>query len=235
MRVRGTALRKVIYLLGVPGTGKSSVGRELVRRLHGELVDVSELVVRKGLYTSYDREYAAYVADVPRISKLLAEKASSSNRSLVVSSNFAVRAPGARDFAVFLLRCNPLVLMKRLSDRGYDNKKISDNLIAELVGLSLDDACATFGSKNVVEIDATKRSMSLIVSCITDELARGDDTPRGWIDWISRLEGNPALSDLVLFISRHSSAPGLSSVRHRRHRAQASLKRRGSLRRVSAP
>lgn len=213
MRARRLALRKVIYVLGVPGTGKSSVGKELIGRLEGEYIDVSELVLWKGFYTTYDRQRATHVADVRKVGEFLAQKASLSKGYLVVSSNFAVPVPGASAFFVFLLRCSPLVLMNRLRERGYDDKKISDNLIAELIGLSLDDACATFGSKKVVEIDVTNLSLSLIVSRIIKKLQRGPTISRDRVDWISRLEGDPALDDLLLFISRHTSAPELSSAR----------------------
>jgi len=234
MMVKGAGGRKVIYLLGVPGTGKSSVGRELAVRLGGEHIDVSELVLRKGFYTAYDPERSTHVADVRRLSKFLAEKASSANGYLIVSSNFAVPAPGVKDFVVFLLRCSPLVLMKRLRERGYEDKKISDNLVAELIGLSLDDACATFGSKKVVEIDATDLGLSPLVSRITQELARGASASGDRIDWISRLERDPALDDLLVFISRHTSVPELSPARCRRRKARASLKRGERPRRASA-
>lgn len=213
MRARRLALRKVIYLLGVPGTGKSSVGRELIGILEGECVDVSELVLGRGFYTTFDRQRATHVADVRRVREFLAQRAISPKGYLVVSSNFAVLVPGASDFFVFLLRCSPLVLMNRLRERGYDDKKISDNLIAELIGLSLDDACATFGSRKVVEIDVTNLSLSLTASCIIEKLQQGAINSGDRIDWISRLEGDPALDDLLRFISRHTSAPELSSAR----------------------
>ncbi len=213
MRARRLALREVIYVLGVPGTGKSSVGRALTRRLEGEYIDVSELVLRKGFYTTYDQQRATHVADVRKVGEFLGQKVSLSKGYLVVSSNFALPVPGVSDFLVFLLRCSPLVLMSRLRERGYDDKKISDNLIAELIGLSLYDACATFGSKKVVEVDVTNLSLSLIVSCIIEKLQHGATISKDRIDWISSLEGDPALDDLLLFISRHTSTPELSSAR----------------------
>jgi len=231
---KGAGWRKIVYILGVPGTGKSSAGRKLATGLGGEHIDVSELVVRKRFYTAYDPERSTHVADVRRLSKCLAEKASSPDGYLVISSNFAVRVPGAKDFVVFLLRCSPLVLMERLRERGYDDKKISDNLVAELIGLSLDDACTMFGSKKVVEIDATNLGLSLLVSRMTEELARGVHASRDRVDWISKLEGDPALDDLLLFISRHTPVPELSPARHRRRGARASLRYGGRPRRASA-
>ncbi|MCC5990477.1 MAG: AAA family ATPase, partial [Thermosphaera sp.] len=54
---------KAIVIAGVPGTGKSTLARELARVLNTEAIDLSKLALENNLILEYDASRKTYVID----------------------------------------------------------------------------------------------------------------------------------------------------------------------------
>lgn len=82
-----------------------------------------------------------------------------------------------------VLRCEPMVLKRRLLLRGYDQEKVVENLEAELIGVVLDEALRAFGADLVHEYDTTRRRPATIARMIAEDFRSRTPQKVRWIDW----------------------------------------------------
>ena len=147
----------IIALSGTPGTGKHTLAARLKADLDYDVLDVGDLIKRGGLTAHVS------IRDLNlAVGPLLKENS-------VVISHMAhfLRSPRIDFFVV--LRCDPLVLIKRLKKRGYKNKKIYDNALFEAIDGTYIEAIELH--KNVVQIDNThsiKKSITLLRKLIEE-------------------------------------------------------------------
>ncbi len=116
---------------------------------------------------------------------------------LVVEGHFLVKLPRRLVKRVFLLRCHPLELRRRLARKGYGVQKVSENLWAEILDYSLIEALDLYGAGKVHEIDTTGRSAGEVVKEMLAVL-RGEQKPAvGRFDWLKVLEAERKLDELL--------------------------------------
>lgn len=58
--------------------------------------------------------------------------------------------------AVFVVRCDTNILFKRLEERGYNAKKIQNNVEYEIFQMALDEAKSSYKDKIVFEVRGEK-------------------------------------------------------------------------------
>lgn len=62
--------------------------------------------------------------------------------------------------AIYVVRCNTNILFKRLEERGYNSKKIQNNVECEIFQIALDQAYASYKPEIVKEVSGeTAESM----------------------------------------------------------------------------
>ncbi|MDN5358719.1 MAG: adenylate kinase [Candidatus Diapherotrites archaeon] len=159
-----------IIITGVPGTGKTIVAEILSRRLKYPLITVKDLVREKYVDTRKLRLKAIWetkdMDDVILEGHLFCE----------------VKIPAD---LVIVLRTNPEELKKRLEQRGYPEKKVRENLMAEFVDYCLAKAEEKY--EDVWQVDTTGRTAEETADRILDALKRGVDI-YDHVDWSPILE-----------------------------------------------
>jgi len=129
--------QKVIALTGTPGTGKSSASKTLNKKGFA-VIELNSEIKKRRLYSSYDRKRKTYIANFRKIEKFLKKELKSEkykNKTTIIDSHLSHLLPSSLVGAVFVLRCEPLVLEKRLKKKGWNAEKIRENLEAEIIGL----------------------------------------------------------------------------------------------------
>jgi adenylate kinase len=110
-----------IVITGVPGTGKTAVATLVAERL-----DLNH--IGKEFFEGFEVGY-----DEKRGSKVIDQEAASDKLNkmdgFVADTHLPLEIDGAR---VFTLRCKPSGLRKRLKMRGWEKKKIDENVQAEI-------------------------------------------------------------------------------------------------------
>lgn len=172
---------KIIALTGTPGTGKTTLGKMLAEDLEFELVNLNELIEKKGIYES-DSEGTRLVD--PKDLGELKELSSSIEKGTVIEGHLSHLLPPENITDVIILRTNPKVLRKRLEERDYPEKKIEDNVESEALDIILEEAIQKHGIQKVLEIDNTTNSPSESLEKIKKGLTGESDLTPGSIDWL---------------------------------------------------
>ena len=156
--------RKVILVTGTPGVGKTSVAHKLASKLDAVYVGVTELVKKQKLITGIDENRQTLIADTEKVSKQLQEILAKAEGSIIIEGHYVVDVVPKKDVnTVFVLRRDPRELKSALENRGYEEKKLWENLAAEILDVCLWDALSACGVDKVCEIDVSGKTVEAVV------------------------------------------------------------------------
>jgi adenylate kinase len=139
----------IIAICGTPGTGKSTVGKALANRLGYKFIRLSD-----HLNITENKELEISISAFKRI----ADKYIKDNTILV--SHLAHFLTSKKIDLFIVLRCDPLILRKRLSKRRYNKEKKYDNIMFEALDGSFIETRELH--KNVLQIDNTKNLSKVV-------------------------------------------------------------------------
>ena len=163
-------------ITGTPGTGKTSVARELERRDH-TVVRLTDTV--RPYIIEEDTRRQTLVVDVDRWVEEFEPVDG------IVEGHLAHLLPCDR---VVVLRCRPDVLRERLAPRDYPEEKIAENAEAEALDVILIETLEEHPDEHVFEVDMTDLPISECADRI-ERFIRGELPPSyGSIDWTGYLE-----------------------------------------------
>jgi adenylate kinase len=177
-------------ITGTPGTGKKTIAPLVASRLGFSTLDLNALAIH-GERSNPGEAIEVEIAPLRRrIQKLEFE-------SKVVYGHLLpdVMKKGELPFVV-VLRCNPMVLKKRLSRRGYSHEKLRENLEAELIGVSLADCLKKFGQERLLEYDTSHSKPERVAKQMLSDVLGPRRQKKGWIDWTLRYNSSRKLRSL---------------------------------------
>ncbi len=175
----------IILVTGTPGTGKSTVAKALAKKYGFSYLNVSTFAIERKLFTEYDEESLSYVIDEDALKRSLREAIGSGN--FVVETIYPSLVPFANK--VLVLRRNPSEVWEELSSRGWPERKVAENVEAELLGVVAQEARETFGE--VCEVNTSGKSVDEIVKAF--EMGKCES-----VDWLS----DPKVQDIIEKINR---------------------------------
>ncbi len=157
---------------GTPGVGKTSACA-LVKSL--PVVHINELVDQLDVITGFDRKRKTKEVDVTKLARAVAKM----DGDLILEGHLShLLGPEV----AIVLRCSPKVLERRLRKKGWDEKKIRENVEAEAVDVVLIEALEN--APEVCEIDTTKKKPSQVAKDIERIVAGERQKYRvGNVDW----------------------------------------------------
>ncbi len=163
----------IVAITGTPGVGKTSVCSHL-RELGFQVIDINKLVSER-FHKGFDNKRRCFVADlrklrrhVKRIHKSAAKEKQDSSRKHILLLDSHISHLLHPDVAI-VLRANPLELAERLRRKGFEERKIKENVQAETLDVILVEAVER--CKFVYEIDTTGKSVEAVAECVREILS----------------------------------------------------------------
>lgn len=165
----------IVAISGTPGTGKTTVSRILSRTYN--VIEVDEIVRKNSeLVLGFDSDRNSVIVDVEK----LCEKIKGIEGIVVGHLTHLLPVD-----IVIVLRTHPSELERRLIEKGFDKKKIRENMEAEALGVITCEAMEL--NENVFEIDTTDLSpeevAEIIIRIINDEGGYREKFRAGNIDY----------------------------------------------------
>jgi len=136
---------KVIAITGTPGTGKTTLARKLKRQGY-LLLDVPSLIKNFKLATGYDRKRRCAIINVEGLVKAIGmsirqiKRMNKGLKGVVIDSHLSHYLPKTLVSKCIVVRCSLKTLERRLQKKGYLQRKIRDNLEAEIFEVCLQEA-----------------------------------------------------------------------------------------------
>jgi adenylate kinase len=190
--------RKVIVVTGTPGVGKTTISQKLVDSLDTRYLSITGLVKEEKLITSVDKVRKTLVADTEKVSRRVQEILQSSVGNIVIDGHYAVDVvPKEEVKLIFVLRRDPAELKEVLKKRGFDGKKLWENLAAEILDVCLLDALSACGEDNVCEIDVSGKPVEDLVEEMISVLEGKKPCQIGIVDWLGKLDVEGRLGEFL--------------------------------------
>ena len=189
-----------IIVSGTPGVGKHTISLELSKLLNGfPILDINKVILTENLFiNSSEFEAEIDVTKVYNSLKLLLSTKEYVNAIIVGHLAPYVLDPLLIDFVV-ILRRNPFELKRIYEKRAYSEKKISDNLISEILGIISYDFLKKFNKKNIIELEIIENVLpSVYAQKIIDMYNNKNLREFGMIDWLSVAQTNPQMFKFLL-------------------------------------
>ncbi|MDP8003666.1 MAG: AAA family ATPase [Caldisphaera sp.] len=195
-----------IIVSGTPGTGKSSIAsiistsiviNEISNENKCDVIEVSDFAIRKNVVMPDDTGRETYVIDEEKLKDEILKESKGSKCYLLVTHYPDLFLDDERFYKdtifTILLRTNPVVLMKRLKEKGWDETKIIENVLAESFNFIAEEI---YDYKyDVIEIDTSNLEPEISLDLIFKKLYDSDFGI--YIDWLSFENLLGFISDLV--------------------------------------
>jgi adenylate kinase len=189
---------KAILVTGTPGVGKTTVAHKLASKLDAHYVSITELIKKQQLIAGIDENRQTLVADTKKVSKQLQQILAKTESRVVIEGHYVVDVVPKKDVnTVFVLRRDPRELKSALENRGYQEKKLWENLAAEILDVCLWDALSACGADKVCEIDVSGKTVEAVVEEVTMVLEKKKECRHGIVDWLGKLENEGQLEEFL--------------------------------------
>lgn len=116
-------------------------------------LDISSLIKEQKLYEEFDKEHDCFILDEDKVLDYIEEEMSSEKGGMIVDYHTCDFFPERYFDFVVVLRSDNGILFQRLKKRGYEQKKITENVDAEIFQICLDEARESYKPEIVIELN----------------------------------------------------------------------------------
>jgi adenylate kinase len=190
--------KRIIVVTGTPGVGKTAVSALLASKLDALHIDLGQLVKQEKLWGDIDRTRETLIADMSKVSKRLQEIIAGTEKDVVLDGHYAVDVvPASNVHKVFVLRREPTELRRSMLEKGFKNRKLKENLAAEVLDVCLYNAVKACGVEKVCEIDVSGKEIKEVTEEIVAVLEGKKPCSVGIVDWLGKLEDEGRLEEFL--------------------------------------
>lgn len=191
--------KRVILLTGTPCVGKTTIARQLSKKLDALYVNLTELSKKENLVIGQDEKRKTIIINEDKMRKKLRQTIDTTEKSnIIIDGHYAAAvAPRSRVTYIFVLRRNPVELRKFMEKCGFQGPKLWENLASEILDVCLVDALREHQKERVCEVDVTGRTVESVVTEILAVLDSRKKCRVGCVDWLGMLETQGLLDEYL--------------------------------------
>ncbi len=148
----------IIAVSGTPATGKTFIAKILAKKLKADYLDLADFIKKYHLSSTYDRSLQTSVVNLQKLNKAVLpvmKRYKKERKNLVIDSHLSHYLSHQYISLCIITKCNLKVLRRRLKQRHYSQKKIKENMNAEIFEVCLLEAIVN--KHRVKVIDTSKR------------------------------------------------------------------------------
>lgn len=133
---------KIICVTGTPGSGKTTLTRRLALSLHCEYIDLNDALKKAGLAESFDAEKKCWVINTDKMEEVVERllRKYEDAEYIILDSHLSQELPNTLVDLVIITACDTEILAMRLRERGYEEKKVQENVQAEIFQVCAEEA-----------------------------------------------------------------------------------------------
>jgi adenylate kinase len=139
-----------ILITGTPGTGKTTLAREICEATGLNYISINEIAKENNYYCDYDQELQSYELDEDRVLDEIEDIMKEGGN--LVDYHGCDFFPERWFDMIFVLRTSNTVLYERLEKRNYSQRKLEENIQAEIFQTILDEAKESYNPGIVFEL-----------------------------------------------------------------------------------
>lgn len=189
-------MKRILVVAGTPGVGKTSISNILASRLRGLHIDLTKLVKDEELSSGYNSRHNTLLVDVVKVRQTVEEMLKERSGYIIVEGHFAMDIVALEDVSLaFILRRNPLELRLTLRERGFEEKKVIENVVAEVLDVCLIDSLEAYGKEKVCEINVSGKTAESVIDEILEVINGHKKCTVGVVDWLIKLESEGLLEE----------------------------------------
>jgi adenylate kinase len=190
---------EIILVTGTPGTGKTFFSLKLAELLDAKYMDLNRMVKEKNLILEKNGGNGTIIVDIAAVNRRINLLSMKVNKPyLIVDGHLSHLLYLTKEIKmVFVTRCDPLVLEKRLMKRAYSKDKIRDNVLSEILDTCFIESLSRFGKNRICELETSNKTVEENVKIGINVLNSKIKPIIGQIDWISILDSKNMLKKFV--------------------------------------
>ena len=169
-----------IGITGNPGTGKKTIASKLSEKIKMEIFDINRFII-ENKYGQYQKDQLI-INDINQIEDEI-EHRIKGKKYIIIGHLLPELIKKESLWKIFVLRCEPNILIDRYRLRNYEESKIKDNVVSELIGTICHNSIMRYGNNKTFEIDVSNQSVSNIVNEIHN-IATNNIKSMNTIDWL---------------------------------------------------
>ena len=178
--------------------GKTAISQSLASKLKAIHIDLSKLVKQERLISGVDKVRETLIVDMEKVSERVQDIIKSYEQDIVIDGHYSMNVLPAKDvYLAFVLRRDPEELKEIMENRGFSEKKLGENLAAEILDVCLWDAVRVCSADKVCEIDASGKTIEEVVEEIVAVLEKKRKCRVGIVDWLGKLEKEGRLDEFL--------------------------------------
>jgi adenylate kinase len=191
--------KRVILVTGTPCVGKTTIARQLSKKLDALYINLTELAEKENLTIGRDKERKTTIIDENKMRKKLRETIDTTEKSnIIIDGHYAAAVvPKSHMTHIFVLRRNPVELRTFMEKCGFQGPKLWENLASEILDVCLVEALSEHEKEKVCELDVTGKTVENVVTEILAVLGSRKKCRVGCVDWLGMLETQGVLDDYL--------------------------------------
>lgn len=187
--------KRVILITGTPCIGKTTLARQLSKKLNALYINLTKLAEKENLTAGEDKERKTIIINEDKMRrKIRAILGKTDNANVIIDGHYAAAVvPKNHVTRILVLRRNPVELRTFMEKSGFQEAKLWENLASEILDVCLAEALRWHEKNKVCELDVTGKTVE---DAANEALAILEDRKKcrvGYVDWLGTLEREGAL------------------------------------------
>jgi adenylate kinase len=162
-------MKKTIIFTGTPGTGKTTLAKEVSLLLKNKLIIISDFAKNNNLFEYFDKNKETYEVNYKKLNKLLINEINKSEDLILIEGHMSHFLPKKYVDLCFVCKTELKELKNRLNLRQYNEQKVKENLECEIFDVCLTEALELGHNVKIINTNS-KEDLQNNLKIIIDEI-----------------------------------------------------------------